>query len=90
MDLRSMRWGLVPSSHTKSIKDFKLSTHNCRAENLLESQIYSKAFFKGQRCVIPADGFYEWSSTKGAEKIPYFVHRKNSDESGERNVSLKD
>ena len=86
-----MRWGLVPSSHTKSLKEFNLSTHNCCSETILERPIYSKAFFKGQRCVIPADGFYEWNSTKGAEKIPHFVHREKekAEEGGEKNVRLR-
>ena len=80
-----MRWGLVPSSHTKSLKEFNLSTHNCCSETILERPIYSRAFLKGQRCVIPADGFFEWNSTKGAEKIPYFVHKSRGKEDKDGN-----
>lgn len=78
---RSMRWGLVPSTHKKSLKDFTLSTHNCCSETIMERPLYSRAFQRGQRCAIPADGFFEWNSTKGAEKIPHFVHRKRDEKS---------
>ena len=87
---RSMRWGLVPSTHKKSLKDFTLSTHNCCSETIMERPLYSRAFQRGQRCAIPADGFFEWNSTKGAEKIPHFVHRKRDEKSElSGNVSSK-
>ena len=76
---RSMRWGLVPSTHNKPLKEFNLPTHNCRSETILERPIFSRAFKRGQRCVIPIDGFYEWNSTKGAEKIPHFVYCKREE-----------
>ena len=68
---------MIPSTHKKSIKEFKLATHNCCAETLLERPIYASCFKRGQRCIVPADGFYEWSSKKRVEKIPHFVHLKD-------------
>ena len=55
--LKSMRWGLIPSwSKDETIGD-KLT--NARADTISEKPSYRKPFEK-QRCLIPADGFYEW------------------------------
>ena len=58
--LRPMRWGLIPSwSKDESIGD-KLT--NARADTLTQKISYRRPFEK-QRCLIPADGFYEWQAT---------------------------
>ena len=58
--LKSMRWGLIPSwSKDETIGD-KLT--NARADTISEKPSYRKPFEK-QRCLIPADGFYEWQTT---------------------------
>jgi len=74
----SMRWGLVPSHYQGELKDFKLPTHNCRGETIPERPMFQKPFKRGFRGVIPANGFFEWSSTKGTEKIPHYVHAKTN------------
>jgi putative SOS response-associated peptidase YedK len=53
-----MRWGLVPY-FAKELKGFGYSTINARAESVATSPIYSNAFER-RRCLVPADGFYEW------------------------------
>ena len=52
-----VRWGLVPSW----AKDVKIGDRliNARAETVQTSNAYKRAFAK-RRCIIPADGFYEW------------------------------
>jgi putative SOS response-associated peptidase YedK len=56
-ELRSMRWGLVPSwSQDHSIGQRMI---NARAETLLEKPSF-KQLVATRRCLVPADGFYEW------------------------------
>jgi putative SOS response-associated peptidase YedK len=53
--------------------DHGLSTNNCRVETVQTSPLYSSAFRNGHRCIILANGFYEWLR-KGTHKQPYFMH----------------
>ena len=58
--LKPMRWGLIPSwAKDESIGD-RLT--NARADTITEKASYRRPF-ESQRCLIPADGFYEWQST---------------------------
>jgi putative SOS response-associated peptidase YedK len=50
-----MRWGLIPSL----AKDASMAQINARSETLLEKPAFKESF-EGRRCLIPADGFYEW------------------------------
>lgn len=66
------RWGLIPSW----AKDPKVGNRmiNARAETAATKPSYRKPFAK-RRCIIPADGFYEWKKEKdGTRKQPYFIH----------------
>lgn len=56
--LGTFRWGLVPFW----AKDLKIGARmfNARAEGLLDSTAFRRAFER-RRCIIPADGFYEWA-----------------------------
>jgi len=64
-----LKWGLVPSW----AKDPKIGNRmiNARAETVHEKPSF-RAAFKRRRCVILADGFYEWRRT-GDSKTPYFI-----------------
>jgi putative SOS response-associated peptidase YedK len=53
-----MRWGLVPF-FARDLKSFGYSTINARAESVSTSPTFSTAFER-RRCLVPADGFYEW------------------------------
>ena len=58
-ELVLMRWGLVPYFAT-SLADFKgISTINAKAETVETRPIWRAPFAKW-RCLVPADGFYEW------------------------------
>lgn len=48
---------------------------NARAETLNEKNAF-KPLLPGHRCLIPADGFYEWRR-EGAQRMPHFVHRSD-------------
>jgi putative SOS response-associated peptidase YedK len=59
-ELVLMRWGLIPF-FSKSLSDIKgISTINARAETIATSGTYREPF-KRRRCIIPANGFYEWA-----------------------------
>jgi putative SOS response-associated peptidase YedK len=68
-----VRWGLLPS-WVKDPKTFSLLI-NARGETAAEKPAF-RAAMKRRRCLIPADGFYEWQKT-GARKRPFFVHAKS-------------
>jgi putative SOS response-associated peptidase YedK len=74
-ELRVVRWGFVPSW----AKDSSIGSRmiNARAETVSEKPAFRKAF-ASRRCLLPADGYYEWqpppAGTKGP-KQPYFICR---------------
>ncbi|HTY70906.1 MAG TPA: SOS response-associated peptidase [Actinomycetes bacterium] len=69
--LRVLRWGLVPSW----AKDVRIGSRliNARVETAAEKPAFRKAL-AARRCLLPADGFYEWYAEEG-RKQPYFIHR---------------
>jgi len=71
--LDRVRWGLVPFwAKDVSIGDKLI---NARAETVAEKPAYRRAFER-KRCIIPADGFYEWRVREGQkQKQPYFIRR---------------
>ncbi|WP_406473052.1 SOS response-associated peptidase [Streptomyces platensis] len=78
--LRPLRWGLVPS-WAKSLKT-GAKMINARVETVAEKPAYRRAFAK-RRCLLPADGFYEWQTvaateTAKAHKQPYFISPEDS------------
>jgi putative SOS response-associated peptidase YedK len=64
-----VRWGLLPS-WVKDPRAFTLVI-NARGESVLDKPAFKNAM-KYRRCLIPADGFYEWKAS-GSRKQPYFV-----------------
>jgi putative SOS response-associated peptidase YedK len=70
---RLMRWGLLPA-WVKDPRRFTLLI-NARAETVLEKPAFSNAM-KRRRCLVPADGYYEWQ-TSGKLKQPYFIYRRD-------------
>lgn len=64
----TLRWGLVPSwSKTAQTPSLMI---NARSETVAEKPAF-RAAFQRRRCLVPADGFYEWKKRKGAN-LPYF------------------
>ena len=66
-----MRWGLIPAWWVKSLKEIP-ATFNARAEFVADKPMFRDAF-KGQRCIIPASGFYEWTGDKGTKQPHLFT-----------------
>ncbi|HEX4009607.1 MAG TPA: SOS response-associated peptidase [Solirubrobacteraceae bacterium] len=67
-----LRWGLVPS-WAKS-PDTGLKMINARVETARERPAFRRAFER-YRCLIVADGFYEWRPTQGGPKQPFHITR---------------
>lgn len=74
-ELVLLRWGLVPFW----AKDPGIGNRmiNARAETVAEKPAYRNAF-KQRRCLVLADGFYEWHK-EGAAKTPYFISRASDE-----------
>lgn len=66
------RWGFKPHG----MRESKLAPINARAETLLTVQMFREAV-RQARCLVPADGFYEWQAVPGQKrKQPYYVKLK--------------
>jgi putative SOS response-associated peptidase YedK len=65
--LRVMSWGLIAGEGATPLI-------NARAETLPERPAFREAFLH-QRCLVPADGFYEWETLPGGAKQPYLFAR---------------
>jgi putative SOS response-associated peptidase YedK len=73
--LENLEWGLTPS-WAKDKKDFK-PLINARVETLVE-KISFKKLIQTSRCLVVADGYYEWKRVE-KEKVPYFFQREDND-----------
>lgn len=69
-----LRWGLVPF-WARGIPP-KLSTSNARMETIATAASYRGPWQRGQRCILPALGFYEWQ-VNAAGKQPWYIHSKD-------------
>lgn len=70
-------WGLVPFW----AKDPSIGSRmiNARSDGLADKNAFKNAFVK-RRCIVPADGFYEWRKVPGQKtKQPYFIHRSDGE-----------
>jgi putative SOS response-associated peptidase YedK len=70
-----MRWGLIPSWSKEGATGPPMI--NARSETLAEKPTFRTAL-RSRRCLIPADGFYEWQQSPGGgrgKKQPFYIHR---------------
>lgn len=70
-----LKWGLIPFWSKEPKAGY--STINARAEGIEDKPAYRKPI-RSQRCLIPADGFYEWQKT-GTGKQPFYIHLKSAE-----------
>lgn len=66
-----LRWGLIPAWAKDKTIGYRMI--NARAEGIADKPAFRQPF-RHQRCLIPADGFYEWRQENG-RKQPYYIHR---------------
>jgi putative SOS response-associated peptidase YedK len=69
-----VRWGFVPS-WAKAIQPGK-PLINARAETITEKPSFRNAI-RRRRCLIPADGFYEWAGDVPGKKQPYYIQKRD-------------
>ena len=72
-----MRWGLIPPFLKGEAPKF--ATINARIETMEASPAFRDAWKKGQRCIVPAEGFYEWQMIPNAPKQPWFIGLANEE-----------
>lgn len=71
--IAALRWGLIPPWAS----DAKIGNRmiNARSETVAESKAYRRPF-RARRCIVPADGFYEWAPVPGERhRQPMYIHR---------------
>lgn len=71
-----MQWGLVPRWRRSDGKP-GVAPINARAETLLEKPMF-RGLTKAKRCIVPANGFYEWRKMDG-RKQPYYLTSKDGE-----------
>jgi putative SOS response-associated peptidase YedK len=69
-ELRTLRWGLIPSW----ADDRRIASRliNARAETVAEKPAFRAALAR-RRCLVPADGWYEWRAAADRKKQPFFI-----------------
>ena len=72
--LGTFRWGLVPWF----AKDLKIGARhiNARAETVHEKSAFKDSLVR-RRCIVPADGFFEWETMEAGGKLPHFIFRSD-------------
>ena len=71
-----MRWGLIPR-WAKPENAFKRPLFNAGSETVEERPMFRQSFVN-RRCLVPADGFYEWIRRSGRTGTPMWIHRTDS------------
>ena len=77
--MQAYTWGLIPSWVKSSTQAAEIRTHtlNARSDTVFDKPSFRNAIRK-QRCLVPADGFYEWREL-GGKKYPYFIYLNDKD-----------
>jgi putative SOS response-associated peptidase YedK len=70
--VRGMHWGLIPK-WTKPGTKPKVMPINARSETAAEKPMF-KSLLKYRRCIVPANGFYEWKRIDAKTKQPHYIH----------------
>ncbi len=67
------QWGLQPDYLQNDDNVLTAKLKNARSENMLEKQTFAELWRKGRRCLVPADGFYEWPEIKVKGQSPHKI-----------------
>ena len=76
--MKDMTWGLVPHwmkrqpDHATSLK-----TINARDDTIVEGGSMWRSIRGRKRCIVPAEGFYEWLKKSSTERVPHHIKRKD-------------
>lgn len=69
-----MRWALLP--YWEKAQKPAYTTFNARTEDAAQKPAFRRPFEMGQRCLIPANGFYEWKGERAHKRRYFFRNRK--------------
>lgn len=69
--LELMKWGFVPKNASDANSVFRYKTFNARTEGIFGKPIWQEAI-RSARCLVPANGFYEWKKTADG-KQPFYI-----------------
>jgi putative SOS response-associated peptidase YedK len=73
-EIAMLHWGLIPFWANDPKVGFK--SINARAETVATAPAFREAF-KHRRCLVPANGFYEWRKLAGGGKQPYLIQMRD-------------
>ncbi len=74
------RWGFIPQWKSPDDTSFAAKMINARSETVSQKPTFQDSWHKGRRCLIPANGFFEWKKIEGEDKKqPYFITDPNED-----------
>lgn len=71
-----MKWGLIPSFADSESIGYKMM--NARSETVDTKPSFRKSFLR-KRCLIPANGFYEWKNLGTKNKLPFYIRLLNQE-----------
>jgi len=76
--IEMVKWGFIPhwAKDEKSAEEIRKKTVNARSETAREKPSFRDSF-KKHRCLILADGFFEWHTSDDGKKYPFYIHMKN-------------
>ncbi len=67
-----MKWGFIPAGAKDTTAVFRYKSYNARSGGIFDKPTWSKVI-RDQRCLIPANGFFEWKTTASG-KNPFYIH----------------
>jgi putative SOS response-associated peptidase YedK len=73
--IRDAVWWLIPHWSISGKPDMRFASFNARSDTIDKSKLYG-VYFKSRRCLVPADGFFEWMRTE-KPKQPMFIRMKD-------------
>lgn len=75
--LERMKWGFIPANAKDVNSVFRYKTYLAKSEGIFEKPTWHEAV-RHARCLVPANGFYEWQQTPDG-KLPYYACPKNQE-----------
>ncbi|MFZ2544948.1 MAG: SOS response-associated peptidase [Candidatus Saccharimonadales bacterium] len=75
--LERMKWGFIPATAKDNNSVFRYKTYQAKAEGIFDKPTWSEAI-RQKRCLIPANGFYEWQQTIDG-RLPFYLHPTNQE-----------
>lgn len=73
------RWGFRPEWSKDDDAGMASKMINARSETVGEKPAYRDSWARARRCIVPANGFYEWKKEEGGGKQPYFIQHQSDE-----------